>query len=437
MQKADLVIRGRYVLPVEGPVIEDGAVAVGKGEILMTGTHSEVSGRYLPARTIGGPTKAVLPGLINTHTHAAMVFLRGIAEDLPLREWLEGHIWPKEALWLSPGFVRDAVELACLEMLKAGITTFNDMYFFEDEAAAAAKALGMRAVLGAGIVDFPTKAGEGPEEYFGNAEGFVERWKGDSLITPAIAPHSLYTCGPENQRRAKEFADRHDIPVHIHLSETKWEVQESLKRYGKTPVMAIDGLGVLSERVLAAHCVWLSDEEIEVLAKKRVGVSHCPESNLKLASGTAPVAKMLKAGVRVSLGTDGAASNNDLDILSEMSTAAKIGKASSGDPTALDAETVLKMATIWGAEALGMGDKTGSLKAGKRADIIVIELEKPHLTPLYNIHSHMLYAVRASDVETVIVDGRIVVASGEILTAEEKHIIQKAARWGEKISGKI
>jgi 5-methylthioadenosine/S-adenosylhomocysteine deaminase len=436
MQNVDYIVCADYVLPVdEGlAVIKNGAIAIKDTKILKVGTSQEIFQKYTATKILNGKGKVVFPGFINTHTHAAMVFFRGIADDLPLKEWLEEHIWPAENQWLSPEFVSDAVELACLEMLKGGITTYNDMYFYEDAASEASKRVGMRAVLGAGILDFPTKSARTLDEYFHNAESFIKHFKGSSLITPCIAPHALYTCGTETLKRAKRVADTHDIPIHIHLSETKLEMEEIRNRHGMMPVEYLESLGFLDERVLAAHCVWLTDHEIEILARKGVGVSHCIESNLKLASGIAPVVKMLKAGVKVTFGTDGAASNNDLNILSEMSTAAKLHKAVSGDPTALDAKTALLMATRWGAEVLGLGKFTGSIEEGKAADLVMANLDKPHLIPMYNIYSHIVYSMRPSDVEMVMVDGKIVVGEGKLMTADESEILSKAKKWGEKIS---
>lgn len=435
MQKVDYIIHGDYVLPMDEKltVIMDGAIAVKGKEVADTGRFGEISKKYSAAEIIGGKGRVVFPGLINTHTHAAMVYFRGIADDLPLKEWLEGHIWPAEGKWLSPEFVSDAVGLACLEMLKAGITTYNDMYFFEDAAGTVTKNMGMRAVLGVGILDFPTKAARTIDEYFNKAEVFIRDWKGDELITPCIAPHALYTCGPETLKRARAVADKYDIPIHIHLSETKWEVNEIKLRYGRTPVEHLDSLGFLDERVLAAHCVWPTEKEVEILAERKVGISHCIESNLKLASGVAPVTQMLKAGVKVTFGTDGAASNNDLNILSEMSTAAKLHKAVSDDPTALDAKTALLMATRWGAEVLGIGKITGSIEKGKAADIVVADLRKPHLVPIYDIYSHIVYAMRSADVEMVMVDGKIAVNDGVLRSADESEILNRAVMWQERI----
>jgi len=437
MTDIDYIIHADYVLPMDEnlTVIKEGAIAVKGTRIFDVGNLEEMLQKYIPRTVISGREKVIFPGLINTHTHAAMVYFRGIADDLPLKEWLEGHVWPAENKWLSPEFISDAIELACLEMLKGGVTTYNDMYFYEDAAGVATKRVGMRAVLGVGLLDFPTKSASTIDEYFANAESFIKGWKGDSLITPCIAPHALYTCGTETLKRARQVADTYDIPIHIHLSETKWEVEEIRNRYGMEPVEYLDSLGFLDQKVLAAHCVWLTDHEIEILAQRGVGVSHCIESNLKLSSGFAPVVNMLRAGVKVTFGTDGAASNNDLDVLSEMSTAAKLHKALSGDPTALDAKTALVMATRWGAEVLGLGAVTGSIEEGKAADLIMADLNKPHLTPMYNVYSHIVYSMRPSDIEMVMVDGKVVVNDARLTTVDESEILHKAKKWYEKISG--
>lgn len=436
MQPVDYIIFGDYVLTMNEnmDLIRDGAVAVRDAKIVDVDISENILKKYYSREILEGKDKVVLPGLINTHTHAAMVYFRGLADDMPLKEWLEKHIWPAENHWLSPQFISDAVELACLEMLKAGVTIYNDMYFFGDSAAVATKKIGMRAVLGAGILDFPSASAKTTDEYLRNAERFSKDWKGDELITPCIAPHAAYTCCPDTLKKAKALAEKYDVPLHIHLSETEWEVNEIISRYGKRPAAHLESIRFLDERVLAAHCVWLNNEDIELLAKRNVGVSHCIESNLKLASGIAPVPDMLKAGVKVTFGTDGAASNNDLSILSEMSTAAKLHKVMAKDPTALDSKTALLMATRWGAEVLGLSAKIGSIEKGKLADIIVIDLKKPHLAPIYDVYSHIVYSAIASDVERVFVNGRMVVNNRALITDSEEHILQKASEWGKKIA---
>ncbi len=437
-EEVDCIVRGEYVLPmdVQYTVVRDGAVAVRDGRIADIGAYDRITSLYSTDRIIGGPGRVVIPGLVNTHTHAAMVYFRGLADDLPLKEWLENHIWPAESKWLSPQFVSDAAELACLEMLKAGITTYNDMYFFEEAAAISAKKTGMRAVLGAGILDSPSVSAKTAPEHLKNAERFIKDWLGDELVTPCVAPHAAYTCGPETLKKAKRLADEYGLLLHIHLSETEWEVGQMMMRYQRRPVEHLEAIGVLDKNMLAVHCVWLEDHEIELLARRGVGVSHCMESNLKLASGFAPVATMLTAGVKVTFGTDGAASNNDLNILSEMATTAKVHKALSNDPTVLDAKTALLMATRWGAEVLGLGSLTGNIEKGKAADLVLINMEKPHLSPLYDVYSHIVYSVRASDVETVMVGGKTVVNEGTVTTADESEVLAKAKTWGERIRKK-
>lgn len=435
MQKVDYIVNADYVLTMDKQLalIEHGAVAVKGSKILDVGSQNDISANYTSESIINGDGKVILPGLINTHTHAAMVYFRGIADDLPLNEWLNDHIWPAENRWFSPEFISDAIELACLEMLKAGVTTYNDMYFYEDAAAESTKRLGMRAVLGVGILNFPTKFARSNDEYILKAESFIKDWKGDELVTPCIAPHALYTCDTDSLKKASRIADQYDIPIHIHLSETRWEVNEIKNTHKMLPVEYLDGLGFLNDKVLAAHCIWLTDREIDLLAERRVGVSHCVESNLKLASGIAPVVKMLNKGVKVSLGTDSAASNNDLNIISEMSTAAKLHKVISEDPTVLDAKTVLCMATRWGAEVLGLGKTTGSLEKGKAADIVMADIKKPHLTPIYDIYSHIVYAMRPSDFFMVMVNGKILVNEARLCNAHEDKILSKAREWQEKI----
>lgn len=434
-KRVDYIVWASYLLPMsEGlPIIEDGAVAISGNKIVDVGSYDKIRSIYDAEVTIGGKGKVIIPGLVNTHTHAAMVYFRGLADDLPLKEWLEGHIWPAESRWLSHEFVHDATRLACLEMLKAGITLYNDMYFFGDAIAEATKELGMRAVIGVGILDFPTVAAKTRDEYFEKAIAFIERWRYDKLIRPAIAPHALYTCCTETLQRVKDLSDKYSLFLHIHLSETEWEVNEIRNRYGSLPALYLDTIGFLNERVLAAHCVWLKQEEIEILASNKVSVSHCLESNLKLASGIAPVPEMLKAGIKVTFGTDGAASNNDLDILSEVSTAAKLHKAISKDPTVLNARTALLMATRWGAEALGYSDIIGSIEPGKEADLVILNLERPHLTPLYDIFSHIVYSARSSDVETVIIGGKIILNDGILKVEDESEILQRARQWGKRI----
>ena len=438
MKDIDIIVKADYVLTMDRhfTVIKNGAVAVDNSRIASVGTAEDILGRYSSKQIIGGDGFIAFPGLINTHTHSPMVYFRGLADDLPLKEWLEEHIWPAEKKWLSPEFVADAAELAFLEMLKSGITACNDMYFYGDEIAAVAKKIGMRASVGAGILDFPTSTAQNAAEYLEKAEAFIMRWKGDRLITPCVAPHSAYACGPETLRKAKDLSEKHSVRIHIHLSETEWEVGELIALYGRRPVAFLESIGFFDESVTAAHCIWIDDDEIETLARWGVGVSHCMESNLKLASGFAPVASMLAQGIRVTFGTDGAASNNDLNILSEMSTTAKVHKALSKDPTVLNARRVMLMATRWGAEALGLGDLTGSIEPGKAADIVLADVRKPHLSPMYDPYSSIVYSMSAADIHSVIIDGKVVMNGRTLLTGDEPEILHRANEWGKKIRGK-
>ncbi len=436
MEKVDYIICGDYIVTMnEGmDVIKNGAVAIKDKLIIAVGAEDGILRKYDPAVIIKDKYRAVMPGFINTHSHAAMVYFRGLADDLPLKEWLENHIWPAENHWLSSEFVYDATELACLEMLKAGITTHNDMYFFGNSTGLSTKKMGMRAIVGAGILDFPTPSVKTVEDYFSKAEIFINNWKDDDLITPCIAPHSAYTCCPETLKKSKQLSEKYNVSLHIHLSETEWEVNEITSRYGKRPAAHLESVGFLDEKVIAAHCVWLDDRDIEILADRKVGVSHCIESNLKLASGIARVPDMLRAGVKVGFGTDGAASNNNLSIISEMSTSAKLHKAISNDPTVLDSKTAMLMATRLGAEVLGLGSKIGSIEKGKFADIISINLRKPHLIPLYDVYSHIVYSASSCDVETVFVNGKLILNNRKLLSNSEEAILRKASEWGAKIA---
>lgn len=439
MENIDCIIRAEYLLTMEGDlsVIKDGAIAVSNTIIKDVGTFADISKTYTADNVLGGEGKVVFPGLINTHSHAAMVYFRGLADDLPLQEWLEKYIWPAEGKWMTAEFVNDAVGLACLEMLKSGVTTYMDQYFFQSIAAKKVSKIGMRGVLGAGVIDFPfTGYASSVEDYFTNADALINEFMDDELITPSIAPHATYTCSPENYQRANEISEKYNVPIHSHVAETQFEISQIKDRYDKTPIEHLDAIGLLSERFIAVHCVWLTDKDIDILAERKVGVSHCIESNLKLASGIAPIPKLLKAGIKVGLGTDGAASNNDLSILGEMSTAAKVHKAISGDPTVIDSKTALLMATKNGADIIGLGDRIGSIKAGKQADIVIADLNKPHLSPIYDIYSHITYCMRPSDIETVLVNGKVIVDNRTLTTMDEWEILDKAREWQEKIRDK-
>ena len=431
----DLAIVGGSILTMndQKQVIEDGYLAIKGDRIVDMGSRAELSKKYLPKKKILATGKAIIPGLINTHTHVPMVLFRGIADDLVLQEWLEKYIFPAEAKNVSRDFCYWGTMAGCLEMIKGGITTYVDMYYFEDAIAEATSKAGMRGVLGETLVDFPVADNKTPQEALVYTEKFVKRWQGSPLIIPAIAPHAPYTVKPDHLLAVKDFAEKQNIPIVIHLSETQGEVDDIQKRYGARPIMHLEKLGLLSNRLIAAHVVWANQEEIELLKKRGVGVAHNPQSNMKLACGVAPVPEMLKAGVAVGLGTDGAASNNDLNLFEEIDTAAKLHKLNSKNPTVLSAQEALEMATIRGAKAIHLEKEIGSLEVGKRADLIVINLETTHHQPLYNLYSSLVYSTKASDVETSVINGKVVMQNGKVLTLNETEINQQVKKYREQI----
>jgi 5-methylthioadenosine/S-adenosylhomocysteine deaminase len=417
-------------------VLPQGAVVVRGDTIAAVGRMQEFAN--LPAqKVIDARGGIILPGLVNTHTHAAMTCFRGLADDVPLMTWLNDHIFPAEAA-LDHYTVYCGALLACAEMILAGTTTFCDMYLFEAAVAQAARQAGMRAVVGEVLFDFPSPNYGAIDQGFAYTEELIETFRGDPLITIAVEPHSPYLCAPELLQRASRLADRNRLPLVIHVAETQNEVATIRKRYGRSPVTHLDALGVLAPNVLACHCVALTEEDILRLKERDVKVSHNPESNMKLASGIAPVPRLLQAGVCVGLGTDGAASNNNLDLFLEMDTAAKLHKVHCLDPTVLDAATVLRMATIDAARALGLDDRIGSIEVGKKADLVVVDTRRPHLTPMYQPVSHVVYAVRGSDVSTVIIDGRVIMSDGRIQTFDVQQAMadvnQIAIRLRQKSS---
>jgi len=432
---ADILVLNGKLLTMDsmGTQFKNGAVAINGEKIIAVGAADDFSS-WNASRIIDARGGIIMPGLVNTHTHAAMTCFRGLADDLPLMTWLNDYIFPSEAK-LDYEKVYCGALLACAEMIISGTTCFCDMYLFEDAVASAAKHAGMRAVVGEVLYDFPSPNYGPIENGFAYTEMLIEKWKNDSLITIAVEPHSPYLCSPNLLKRASFLAEKNNIPLVIHVSETEIEVQKSIEKHGVTPVGFLANLDVLSPNLLACHCVALTDEDISLLQRFDVKVSHNPESNMKLASGIAQIPELLKAGVCVGLGTDGCASNNDLDIFLEMDTAAKLHKVNTFDPTVMDAYTVLKMCTIDGAKSLGLDDTIGSLEPGKRADIIIIDTHKPHLTPMYNPISHLVYAVKGSDVATSIINGKIVMEDGRLLTMKVEDIIEDVKIIAEEIRG--
>jgi 5-methylthioadenosine/S-adenosylhomocysteine deaminase len=409
------------------PLLEDGAVAVDGGVIVAVGPADELRARYAPRETIAGRDRVVLPGLVNGHTHAAMVLFRGLADDLPLMTWLEDYIFPMEARFVDRDFVRAGVRLACWEMIRGGTTTFVDMYFYPDVAEEVVEACGLRAVLAAPMIDYPSPGFEGWDDSFAAGVAFARaRAGGTGRIRPALAPHAPYTVSPEHLRQARAAADELGVPVKVHLAEDRSEVATIEERYGTTPVRHVSGLGLLDGPVIAAHVVWPDSVEIGILAEAGTGVIHNPTSNLKTAAGVSPVPAMLERGVRVGLGTDGAASNNDLDLWEEVRLAALLHKGVGHDATAMAAPTVLRMATLGGAEAIGLASEIGSLEPGKRADLIQVSLASPRLAPLYDVTSHLVYAADAEDVVTTVVDGRVLMREGSVLSVDGQAAREEA-----------
>ncbi len=408
MTDIDILVTGGTVVTMdaEDTIVRDGAVAVIGDAVVDIGPADGFLDRRVMHR-IDANGGIIMPGLINTHTHAAMTCFRGLADDLDLKTWLNDHIFPAETR-LTHEMVYTGAMLACAEMILSGTTCFSDMYLFEDAVARAAHDSGMRAVVGEVLYDFPSPNYGPIEQGFAYTEDLILKWRGHPRVTIAVEPHSPYLCASDLLRRSARLSHQYNIPLIIHVAETQDEVSQIKSQYNKTPVGHLADIDVLSPRLVACHCVVLSDQDIELLKAGDVKVSHNPESNMKLASGIAPVPELIRAGVCVGLGTDGCTSNNNLDMFGEMDTAAKIHKVSRMDPTVMDARTVLRMATIDAAKVLGMGSATGSLEKGKKADLIVIDTRRPHLTPMYNVYSHLVYAVAGSDVVASVIDGRVV-----------------------------
>ncbi len=425
MEPVDIIIENGTILTMDhkNPIIEGGVLCI-KGDTI---SHLGSKGQdiFEAQKKIDAREGLILPGLINGHTHAAMSLFRGLADDLPLMEWLNKYIFPLEKR-MDGDFVYTGTMLACAEMILSGTTTFCDMYVFEGEVAKAAREAGMRCLVGEVLYDFPSPNYGPIEKGFEYTESLIKKWQGDPIVSIAIEPHSLFTCGPDLLTAANVLALEYGVPLVIHLAETRSEVAELKERYGKDPIEHLHSLGLLGPHLIADHCVHLDSRAIRMMAEHGVKVIHNPESNMKLACGVAPVPEMLRHGVTVGLGTDGCASNNNLDLLAEMDTAAKLHKVHNMDPTLMDALTVLKMATIEGARALGLDRVTGSLKVGKKADVIVVDTQRPHLTPMYSPYSHLVYSARGNDVVHSIINGRHVMEDRRLLTLNLDEVMARA-----------
>ncbi|MEP7116286.1 MAG: amidohydrolase [Acidobacteriota bacterium] len=431
VKTVSLVVTGGTVVTVDATrrVIPRGAVAIDGTRIVAVATAAEIAGRYHGRSVIDATGQIVMPGLVNTHTHAPMVMYRGLADDLALMDWLQKYIFPAEAKTVSPAFVRAGTRLAALEMIQSGTTTYADMYYFEEEIAAVTKAAGLRGVLGQTVIQFPVADAATPIEALARAAAFIARFKGDDLITPAVAPHALYTLDQATLLATRDLAIKEGVPLLIHLAETEDEVKVARERGAASPTAYLESIGFFTgARTLAAHGVWVSPDDIATLVKRGVGVSHNPESNMKLASGSAPVVQYLEAGAALGLGTDGAASNNDLDMFEAMRQASFLAKHVSRDPRAVSAATALELATLGGARALGMQDQIGSLEAGKRADLLVVRMNQARQTPLYDPVSHLVYTTRGDDVDTTIVNGKVLMRGRIVRTLDAGAVLAEAGR---------
>jgi 5-methylthioadenosine/S-adenosylhomocysteine deaminase len=429
-----------WVVTMDGTdrVFSPGAVAISKGAILAVGKPSDLLALFSPRQLISRPRSVVLPGLVNTHTHAAMSLFRGIADDLPLMEWLTKFIFPAEAKNVSPGFVKTGTTLACLEMIRSGTTTFADMYYFESDVADAVDACGVRAVLGETWLDFPVPDHKDLAESIAMTRAFLEKWKGHARVYAAVAPHAPYTNAKESLVAAKALADEFHAPLLIHLSETKDEQKQIADKYGMTPAKWLDSIGFLGPNVLAAHGVWCDADDFRLLAERKVGLAHNPESNMKLASGILNVVAARRAGVAVGLGTDGVAgSNNDHDMWEAMDFAGKLAKVSTMDPTALPSKTLLRMATIEGARALKLDGRIGSLEVGKRGDLVAVDLAGPRTQPLWDVFSTLVYAVKESDVSLTMVEGRVLWDGKTVRSIDAQRTLREAEEWRRRISASL
>jgi 5-methylthioadenosine/S-adenosylhomocysteine deaminase len=413
-------------------ILEQGALLIRGHTIADIGPAGDLAARYPGAERVDEPHGLIMPGLVNVHTHAAMSCFRGLADDLPLMQWLQEYIFPREAR-LTGEMVYVATLLSICEMIRSGTTSFVDMYLFAGDVARAAAQSGMRAWLGEALYDFPSPCYGELDNGFACMEELFDRYRQHELVNISMTPHAVYTCSPPLLERVRDMAAAHNALVQIHLSETEDEISTCLEQYGARPVEHLDRLGLLNERLVAAHCVHLDEDEIELLARRGVKVAHCPESNMKLASGTAPVVRMLAAGLCLGIGTDGSASNNDVDMFGEMATAAKLHKVARMDPTAMDARAVVRSGTVGGAGCLGMEKEIGSLAVGAKADLIVLDFDQPHLTPVYNPVSHLVYAVRGSDVLHSMVDGRWLMRERKILTLDEEAILAEVRDLARQI----
>ena len=439
-QNADLIVTHGIVVTMDGGrnIYQDGAIVLRGDSIVAVGARSGIESRFMAAQVIDAGGGLILPGFINGHTHVPMTLFRGLHDDVTLNDWLYKYIFPAEAKNVNEEFVRWGTRLAAAEQIRAGVTTFADMYYFEDAIAEETKAAGMRGVLGETFIDFPAPDNKSEAEMLAYTEKFLKRWQGDPLIHAAPAPHSIYTCSKKTLQDAAALARKYHAPILIHVAEMKKEWEDSEKANGVSPVQYLEKIGALGPDIVAAHCIFVDEADRKLLAERGVGCVHNPSSNMMIASGVSPVPEMRAAGVAVGLGTDGpAGSNNDLDLMEEIDLAAKLAKISKMDPLALNAKSVVEMATIDGARAVHMEKEIGSLEAGKKADMIVISLNEPNAVPMYDVYSQIAYSLKGSDVETVIIGGKVVMRDRRLLTIDEPKVLEKAREYGKSVKASL
>jgi 5-methylthioadenosine/S-adenosylhomocysteine deaminase len=436
-QPADLIITGGLIVSMNPArtIYQDGSIAIKNDSILAVAPRAEIEARYKSVKTINARGKLILPGFINGHTHVPMTLFRGLHDDVTLNDWLYKYIFPAEAKNVNEEFVRWGTRLAAAEQIRSGVTTFADMYYFEDAVAEETKAAGMRGVLGETFIDFPAPDNKTNEAMLSYTEKFLQKWQGDPLIHAAPAPHSIYTCSKKTIQDAAALARKYHAPILMHVSEMKKEWDDSEKQSGMSPVQYLESIGILGPNLIAAHCIFVDESDRKLLAQRNVGCIHNPSSNMMIASGVSPVPEMRAAGIAVGLGTDGpAGSNNDLDLMEEIDLAAKLAKITKMDPLALNARSVVEMATIDGARALHLEKEIGSLEPGKKADLILISLDEPNAVPMYDVYAQIAYSLKASDVETVVIGGRIVMRNHKLLTLDEPKILEKAREYQQSVS---
>jgi 5-methylthioadenosine/S-adenosylhomocysteine deaminase len=437
-QPVELIVAGGTILTMAGPNLTGSSIAIDDGRIVAIAPSAEISARFQPAEVIDASGKAVLPGFVNTHTHIPMTLFRGIADDRELMEWLHNFIFPAEAQNVDREFVRWGTRLGAAEMIASGTTTFADMYYFEDEIGREARAAGLRAVVGQTLIDFPAPDHPTWESAIAFSRQFIEEFRGDPLITAALAPHAPYTVSTDHLREVRALATELSAPILIHLAETEDEVRQIVERFGHRPVAYLESIGFLGRDVVAAHVVWPDESEIGILARRGVGVAHCPESNMMLASGIAPVVALRNAGVQVGLGTDGpAGSNNNLDMIEEMASAARLQKVTERNPRALGAREVLQMATIEGARVLGLDAKIGTLEIGKEADITIIDLATIRTQPVYSVESAIVYASSGPNVTHTIVRGQVLMRDRQLLTIDLPAVLERAEAYRRQITERL